>query len=80
MSNSNIKVGGQNNISTPFIEVIRNAAYLPDGTFTIPIVDEGTLTELGYYEVDKIKLVVNATSEEKQEIINILSQGVFIND
>ena len=80
LSNSNIKVGGQNNISTPFIEVIRNAAYLPDGTFTIPIVDEGTLTELGYYEVDKIKLVVNATSEEKQEIINILSQGVFIND
>lgn len=79
ISNSNIKVGGDNRIYFPFIEVKRSELELPRGFFTIPIVDEGQLSgESGFITVDNIELEVAALSVEREMIINRLSSGVII--
>ncbi|MFW3388557.1 UNVERIFIED_CONTAM: hypothetical protein RF648_21460, partial [Kocuria sp. CPCC 205274] len=41
--NANIDVGGNNGVTTPYIEILRNEAMLADGMFTIPVLDESIL-------------------------------------
>lgn len=79
VSNPNIAVGGDNRINTPFIEVLTNDVNLPDGVFTIPIVDENTLfDETGYIEVENIELKGWVKLSDRQKIINLLNSGVII--
>lgn len=79
--NSNIEVGGENGVIIPYIEVLKNEAVLVDGFFTIPVVDEDLLeNHKGFIKVEEIELKTNATSNEKDGIINALSNGVIIND
>lgn len=78
LNNSNISVGGDNHITTPYIEIVKKAAILPGGIFTIPIVDEGLITDSGFYTIENIDLICSANNDERQEIINLLSNGVFV--
>lgn len=81
VNNSNIEVGGENFVTNPFIEIVRNDAILSDGFFTIPIVDESNLSEVsGFIQVQNIDLKTNAVNQEKQQIVSILSSGVIINE
>lgn len=68
--------------ATPVIEVVRNIPY-DDATseFGKGSVWSGTLGEIdGYCEVNKIQLNTSATNEEKDNIINLLKEGVFIDN
>lgn len=79
--NSNMLLGGDNHIKTPFIEIIQNMPILGDGFFTAPIVSEGSLVnEKGFIRVENINLLLSATSNEKDMILNALRNGVIIND
>lgn len=77
--NTGVIAGGNNGVKTPYIELISHDAILPDGFFTIPIVDEDIIgNQSGYIKVDNVNLVTKAISNEKAEIISLLSQGVII--
>ena len=77
--NTGVIAGGNNGVKTPYIELISHDAILPDGFFTIPIVDESIIgNQSGYIKVDNVNLVTKAISNEKAEIISLLSQGVII--
>ena len=77
--NSNIKIGGNNHITNPFIEIVRSDAKLINGMFTIPIADEQLLnTQTGFIQVENIDLNSNAIKSEKDDLINILNSGVII--
>lgn len=79
LSNSNIKVGGDNGVRTPYIEVIKNNAVLPYGFFTIPILDESVLLGYeGFTTIEEIKLISKANSYEKDLILSQLNSGVII--
>lgn len=68
--------------ATPVIEVVRNIPY-DDVTseFGKGSVWSGTLGEIdGYCEVNKIQLNTSATNEEKEDIIDLLKEGVFIDN
>lgn len=81
VENSSIRVGGDNGVTRPFIELIKTELILPTGFYTIPVIDEGNLTgKTGYIEVDNIKLNTTATARERELIINTLKSGVIIND
>ena len=69
-------------ISTPVIEVVRNIPYQADNsTFGRETVQVAKLnTVRGYCEIDNVNLVTLATNDEKDEIINLLKEGVFINE
>lgn len=70
---------GYNGVNTPYIEVKTLDSVLKHGLFTNPIIDEKTLAdERGFIEVENIELTVNATLQEKSEILNLLVQGVII--
>lgn len=74
-----IKMGFDNGIKVPFIEIMRNEAILSDGFFTIPIVDEGLLSAAnGYVLVEEIQLNCKATKREKELIISLLKSGVVL--
>lgn len=74
-----IKVGFENGIKVPFIEIMRNETILSDGFFTIPIVDEGLLSAAsGYVKVEEIQLNCAATKREKELIISLLKSGVVL--
>ena len=74
-----IKLGSDNGIETAFIEILRNESILENGFFTIPVVDETTLsTYTGFAQVEQINLKSKATSFEKDLIINQLRDGVII--
>ena len=68
-------------IATPVIEVVRNIPYQADnstfGRETIQVAKLNTVH--GYCEVDKVNLVTLATNDEKDSIISLLKDGVFIN-
>ena len=77
--NSNMSLGGDNHVKTPYIEIIQNMPILGNGFFTAPIVDENSLNGYnGFAKVDDINLVSKATSNEKGTILNILKSGVII--
>lgn len=79
--NSNMSLGGDNHVKTPYIEIIQNIPILGNGFFTVPITAESTLNnEKGFIQVENINLNVNATSSEKDMILSTLKNGVIIND
>lgn len=76
---SNVKLGGFNGITTPYIEILRNDAVLENGFFTIPVIDETLLIEQnGFVKIDEIDLKVKASKDEKEMILNAINQGVII--
>ena len=68
-------------IATPVIEVVRNIPYQEDNsTFGRETVQVAKLNTVhGYCEVDNVNLVTLATNDEKDSIISLLKDGVFIN-
>lgn len=79
--NSNMSLGGDNHVKTPYIEIIQNMPILGNGFFTAPITAESKLNnELGFIQVENINLNVTATSNEKDMILTALRSGVIIND
>lgn len=78
--NTNVKVGGDNRILIPYIEIKSNEAILINGFFTVPIIDESVLLgNSGFLVVDSIELKTSATSSERTTILNIIKDGVIIN-
>ena len=76
---NNIDATGYNGINTPFLELKTYDTVLVNALFTNPVIDEKTLIdEKGFIEVENIELTVNATLQEKDEILNLLRQGVII--
>ena len=69
-------------IATPVIEVVRNIPYQSDNsTFGRETVQVAKLNTVhGYCEVDNVNLVTMATNDEKDSIISLLKEGVFINE
>ena len=77
--NTGVIAGGQNGVKIPYIELISHDAILPDGFYTIPIVDESTIgAQSGFIKIDNVDLVTSALGNEKAEIISMLSSGVII--
>ena len=61
------------------IEVVRNVPYYADNTFGKDAMECVTLSSKhGYVEVQNVKLVTTATSEEKDTIARMLKSGVFL--
>lgn len=78
-NNTNVMIGGDNHVKSPFIEINRNIPLLADKFFTIPVIDESELIgNIGFIRVDEIDLNVSATSREKELIISALKTGVII--
>ena len=69
-------------IATPVIEVVRNIPYQADNsTFGRETVQVAKLNTVhGYCEIDNVNLVTMATNDEKDSIISLLKEGVFINE
>ena len=79
MFSSRGSFGIDNKITTAFIEVSRNVPYKIDNAFDDNVVDYVQLKDVdGYVTVNEIKLESSATFQEKQEIKNILRNGVVI--
>ena len=79
LSNDNVEVGGDNGIYTPFIELVKTDTLLPEGMFTIPVIDEAILnTATGFIQVENVELKTGALRNEKEMLINILNNGVII--
>jgi hypothetical protein len=79
VDNSNISVGGDNGIKTPFITIVRNESVLKDGFFTIPVIDESNLsTASGYIRVEDVNLIGDTMLTEKESIISKLKSGVIV--
>lgn len=77
--NSNIDVGGDNGVKTPFIEIVKSEFIKADGVFTIPIIDEDLISnQKGFIKVENIDLNSKATKLEKDYIISTLNSGVII--
>lgn len=78
---SNVKAVLDNGVKTAFIEVVRNIPYNINSVFGNETVDFGTLENYaGYIKVSDIILNIGATNDEKDEIENLLKNGVFINE
>ena len=76
-----LRLGGINHIDSPTIDIVRNEQVNSDSMFTIPVKDSGLLTGFsGWTKIDDIVMTVNATQQEKQEIIALLKTGVYFND
>ena len=70
-----------NGVKTAFIEVTRNIPYNVNSVFGNDTVDFGTLENYaGYIKVSDIILNIGATNDEKDEIENLLKNGVYINE
>ncbi len=79
VENATLNKLGNNGVTIPFVELVKNDFVLPNGFFTIPIIDEGQLSgEVGYITVDNVELEVEALSNEKELIISRLASGVII--
>lgn len=71
----------KNIIDTAYIEVIRNKPYNIETVFGNETIDFGVIgSYTGYIEVSDVVLNSSATNEEKNEIINLLKEGVTINE
>lgn len=72
------KNGVDNELLSPYIEVIRNIPYYDD-VFTNEVITYGQLNNVkGYVAVNNIILNSSATQQEKNEIVNLLRNGVYI--
>lgn len=79
LNNGNIEVGGDNGVTTAFIELVKVDSILKDGLFTIPVIDEAVLnTATGFIQVENVELKTSALRNEKEMLINILKNGVII--
>lgn len=69
-------------IDTPTLEITRNIPYYAEGNIfgKETIVYDKINAVTGYCEVSEIKLNTNATNEERKTIIDLLKEGVFINE
>lgn len=71
----------KNIIDTAYIEVIRNKPYNVETVFGAETIDFGVIgSYTGYIEVSDVVLNSSATNEEKNEITNLLKEGVTINE
>lgn len=78
-SPASIEFGVDNGVRTAYIEVKRNAAVLPAGVFTAPVVVEGVLSAVkGFVVVENIALAVKATTRELDMLSSILKSGIHI--
>lgn len=78
VNNISSKNGVNNEILIPYIEVIRNIPYYDD-VFANEVITYGQLNNVkGYVTVNNIILNSKATQQEKNEIINLLRNGVYI--
>jgi hypothetical protein len=77
--NIGVVAGGDNGVKSPYIELIRHDSILPNGFFTVPVVDETIINnQTGYIKVDNVELVTGALGNEKEQIISLLNSGVII--
>lgn len=77
--NTGVMAGGNNGVKIPYIELISHDAILPNGFFTVPVVDETLISsQTGYIKVDNVELVTGALGNEKAQIISLLNSGVII--
>ena len=75
----NITTVNKNNISTPFIEVVRNKPYHIDTIFGGKTIEYGLLGNYsGFTRCENILLNSSATNVEKDEIIKLLKDGVIL--
>lgn len=71
----------KNIIDTAYVEVIRNRPYNIETVFGSETIDFGTIGDYtGYIKVSDVVLNSSATNEEKNEITNLLKEGVTINE
>lgn len=81
VQNTQIVLGGDNHIKTPFVEIVRNKSPLLDKFFSVPVkVSESMGAQSGYVEIENINLNFPALSGEKSDLKSILSGGVIVND
>lgn len=79
VDNAGINIGGDNGVTTPYIEIVKSDFIKPDGFFTIPIIDESLLSsQAGFVKVVEVELKTTAIKSEKDELISILNNGVII--
>lgn len=80
-SNINVTVYGDNSVRRPFLEIMSDDFLYADSLFMTPIRESGTLTDqTGTVRVDEIDLVSSALLGEKQELANLLAQGIIIKE
>lgn len=71
----------KNVITTAFIEIVRNIPYDNENIFGKETIDYCVIgTKTGYIKVSDVVLNCTATIEEKEEIEQLLKEGVFINE
>lgn len=71
----------KNIIDTAYIEVIRNKPYNVETVFGVETIDFGVIGDYtGYIEVSDVVLNSSATNEEKNEITDLLKEGVTIDE
>lgn len=72
----------ENLIDNAFIEITRNIPYYASGDIfgKTTIVFDTISSVTGYAEISDVKLITTATNEEKEEIENILKDGIFIKE
>ena len=77
--NTGVVAGGNNGVKIPYIELISHDAILPNGFFTVPVVDETLISaQSGYIKIDNVELETNALGNEKAQILSLLNSGVII--
>lgn len=72
------KNGVNNGILSPFIEVIRNIPNTLNRFNNLVDVENTLINEKGFITVNEIDLRTSATSNEKNNIIQLLKNGVYI--
>ena len=75
----NITTVNKNDISSPFIEVVRNIPYNVDTIFGGETIEYGVIGDYtGFTRCENILLNSSATNTEKDEIIKLLNDGVIL--
>lgn len=74
-----VRMGVDNGVRTPYIELLQYKTHLANGVFTLPVEDEDLLTNhSGYVKVSDIALSPVATLRERDMLHSRLSDGVFL--
>ena len=69
----------KNVIETAYIEIVRNIPYDSENVFGRETIDYGVIgTYTGYIRVSDAVLQTTATINEKEEITQLLKEGVFL--
>lgn len=78
MGSQQTSIGFNNDLTLPFVEVIRNEPYNSSLFSDETIKQTKLINEKGYVVVENIHLILNTNSNEYDNIINRLKEGVFI--